>query len=178
MISVRPLFKNGLVTQGRFLVKMITLIISELDHDAAFNDNLYRLAVSHNAKGVKASEYGLVGEILFYALKRCIGPAYTVEVSRAWIKVFSRMLSVLVPKAIALELATDGDNQVRRLSEYEDEISRHEIEETDRRKELMKLAGDDKCPFSHGEPIDQRPMEKMVSSITKDDLKDVPDMVT
>ena len=87
-------------------------------------------------------------------------------------------MSVLVPKAIALELATDGDNQNRRLSEYEDEISRHEIEETDRRKELMKLAGDDKCPFSHGEPIDQRPLEKMVSKITKDDLKDVPDKVT
>ena len=172
--SVRPLFKNGLVTQGRFLVKMITLILSELNDDSRFSDSLYKLVVVHNKKGVKASEYGLVGEILFYTLRQCLGPAYTVQVSRVWIKVFSRMLRVIVPKAIALELATEGDNQDRRLSEYDDEEKKSEVLETERRQQLVGLSKEGACPFSHDSVKDNRENGKAAVGVTHDDLKDVP----
>jgi hypothetical protein len=157
---------------------MISLIVSELEYDADFNANLYRLAVSHNAKGIKASEYGLVGEILFFSLRKCIGPAYTVSVSRAWIKVFSRMLSVLVPKAIALELATDGDNQERRLSQYEEEEKSIEVRETQRKNDLLELAKTNQCPFSHESIKDARTFEKLAADVTRNDIYDVPNIVT
>lgn len=153
---------------------MITLILSELNDDLRFNESLYKLVVVHNKKGVKASEYGLVGEILFYTLRHCLGPAYTVLVSRAWIKVFSRMLRVIVPKAIALELATEGDNQGRRMSEYEDDERKSEVLETERRQQLVQLSKEGACPFSHESVKDTREMGKPVHKVTRDDLKDVP----
>lgn len=48
---------------------------------------------------------GIVGEVLFWALRLVIGyEVYTDEMHSAWVKVYSRMLRVIVPVAIAWEL--------------------------------------------------------------------------
>lgn len=48
---------------------------------------------------------GVVGEVLFYVLKACLGPTiYIASVHRAWVKVYSRMLTTIVPVAISMEL--------------------------------------------------------------------------
>jgi hypothetical protein len=170
------LFKDGLVTQGRFLVKMITLILSELNNDQKFNDVLYKLVVVHNSKGVKASEYGLVGEVLFYALRKCIGEAYTVQLSRIWIKIFSRMLRVIVPKAIALELASAGDNQDRRQSDYEADEKKIEYLQTERRKQLVELSKEGACPFSHEADQEAKSMKaelKVIADGKKEYLENI-----
>ena len=164
--SVRPLFKNGLVTQGKFLVKMISMLLGSIDDEQAFDESLYKLVVTHNARGVKASEYGMVGEVLFYTLRKCLGPAYSVDVSKAWIKVFSRMLRYIVPKAIALELSTSSDAQIDRFKSYDDELRSSEQKESEIRKRLLKeLQMDSACPFSHeGANMDYRPRERIEST--------------
>ena len=48
---------------------------------------------------------GVVGDVLFWTVRRVVGDDhYTVELHNAWVKVYSRMLKVLVPAGVALEL--------------------------------------------------------------------------
>lgn len=48
---------------------------------------------------------GIVGEVLFYTLRMCLGKSiYLPSVHRVWVKVYSRMLRTIVPVAVALEL--------------------------------------------------------------------------
>lgn len=61
---------------------------------------------------------GVVGEVLFWALKRCLGEAcYSAALHRAWVKIYSRMLRTIVPVAVSMELK-DGSAQVNRLKTY------------------------------------------------------------
>ena len=52
----KDLFKSGMKSQGKFLVKMISLALSELDDPEKFNASLVKLAEIHYKRGVKASE--------------------------------------------------------------------------------------------------------------------------
>ena len=52
----RSLFKNGMQSQGTFLVKMISLALSELDDPNKFDTTLIKLAEVHYFRGVKAVE--------------------------------------------------------------------------------------------------------------------------
>ena len=54
--TCRPMFKNGMKAQGRFLVKMITLALSEYDDPEKFEQTLVKLAEVHYHRGVKAVE--------------------------------------------------------------------------------------------------------------------------
>lgn len=123
--SAKPLFKGGLKTQGRFMVKMITLLLSNLDDREKFVDNLVKLAHVHNKRGIKAIEYGVVGEVLFYTLRTVTGPAYDMNTHRAWVLVFSSMLKTLIPIAIQYEMTTASKFQGDRdhMSQYSDEGS-------------------------------------------------------
>jgi len=60
---------------------------------------------------------GVVGEVLFYVLKKVIGiDYYNSHLHLAWVKVYSRMLSIIVPTAVSLELQTGSSYQLKRLS--------------------------------------------------------------
>lgn len=52
------MFKTGLKTQGKFLVKIISIALSEIDDNdnSKFVSTLTALAENHNKKGVKAIE--------------------------------------------------------------------------------------------------------------------------
>lgn len=52
----KHLFKSGMRSQGKFLVKMISLALSELDDPSQFDKNLVKLAEIHYHRGVKAVE--------------------------------------------------------------------------------------------------------------------------
>lgn len=52
----RGLFKSGMKSQGKFLVKMISLALSELDAAEKFDKNLTKLAEVHYQRGVKTVE--------------------------------------------------------------------------------------------------------------------------
>jgi hypothetical protein len=52
----RQLFKGGMRSQGKFLVKMISLALSEMDDPEKFDKNLVKLAEIHYQRGVKAVE--------------------------------------------------------------------------------------------------------------------------
>ena len=52
----RPMFKSGLKQQGKFLVRMMTQVLSIFGDDMKFVETLVKLTESHNERGVKAVE--------------------------------------------------------------------------------------------------------------------------
>ena len=63
------------------------------------------------------SSDGIVGEVLFWTLKQCLGTAYDAYTHFLWVKVMSRMLRIMVPVAVSFEISTGGVHQKRRVFE-------------------------------------------------------------
>lgn len=109
----KPLFTTGLVSQGTFLVKMISITLKQLGDPDNFQKIMEGLALRHCQKGVKAVEYGIVGDVLFHTMARVEGPnEYTAEVHMSWRKIYSAMLRIILPLCIQYEKG--GANQITR----------------------------------------------------------------
>ena len=52
----RAMFKSGMKTQGKFLVKMISLCLSEITDTDKLTVTLTKLTEVHNTRGVKSIE--------------------------------------------------------------------------------------------------------------------------
>lgn len=125
----KPMFKSGMKAQGKALVKIVTLSLSMFNEDEKFDAVLNKLATVHNERGVKAVEYGIMGETLIWALSKCLGPTcFTPAVVTAWIRVFCRMLKVMLPLAVAYEL-DHGEAQQKRISEMQAEMEKNSAKE-------------------------------------------------
>jgi hemoglobin-like flavoprotein len=96
----RKLFTTTVNSQGKFLVMMISSCLKQLDHPERFASSMITLAEKHCEKGVRSNEYGIVGDVLFYTLQKCLGESYDDQTERAWIKIYSSMLKHIVPRAL------------------------------------------------------------------------------
>lgn len=100
----KPLFKGGLQTQGKFLVKMISITLGQLRSTVEFKNTMRALTIRHCERGVKAIEYGVMGDVLFHTIKKCVGDAvFTSTVFDAWTRIYSVMLQEIVPLAVHYE---------------------------------------------------------------------------
>jgi len=65
---------------------------------------------------------GIVGEVLFWVLRQVLGAEmYSHTVHMAWVKVYNRMLSIIVPKAVALEVRRGASE------EHDDRLQHHQL---------------------------------------------------
>eukprot|EP00599_Poterioochromonas_sp_BG-1_P010764 CAMPEP_0173154946 /NCGR_PEP_ID=MMETSP1105-20130129/13790_1 /TAXON_ID=2985 /ORGANISM="Ochromonas sp., Strain BG-1" /LENGTH=221 /DNA_ID=CAMNT_0014071233 /DNA_START=125 /DNA_END=790 /DNA_ORIENTATION=- len=100
------MFKKSSLKQGTLILNMFTALIKEIDNPEAFNKYLKMLALSHIKIGVKATEFGIFGEALFWALRAVLGPDdYDLITHTAWLKFYSRILDGVVPIVLAHEMA-------------------------------------------------------------------------
>lgn len=104
-------------TQGKFLSSLFSFIFTILDNKKKFQEKLEELAKGHAAKGVKSSEYAIIGEVMFWTLKLVLGSNYDVPTHEAWVKIFSQMLSVMVPLSISYELK-NNKAQLERVKRF------------------------------------------------------------
>ena len=112
----RPMFTNA--AQGRFFVKMISLSLSLLEDNAGFEKTLTKLTETHNERGVKSIEYGVVGEVILWTMRYVLGPdTYTPELHMVWLRILCRMLKVMIPVAVKFEME-NGRAQEARMHEY------------------------------------------------------------
>ena len=114
----RPMFKDP-KSQGNFLVALFSFIFTAFDNPPVYRAKLNYLGEVHSLRGVKATEYGIVGEVMFWTLGKILGPAYTPEVHDAWVKIFSSMMKIIVPIAVAHEIK-DNSAQLARLEKSQD----------------------------------------------------------
>jgi hypothetical protein len=56
------MFKSA-VSKGSFIHGLLSFLFTVLEHKKAFHAKLLNIAESHCHKGVKAVEYGIVGEV-------------------------------------------------------------------------------------------------------------------
>ena len=54
------MFSAGLKSQGKFLVKMMSLTLSLADKEAEFDEAMHKLAEVHNQRGIKALECKII----------------------------------------------------------------------------------------------------------------------
>lgn len=102
----RPLFTSGIKSQGKLLVKIVTMALGMLEDEKKFDEQMVALAENYYMKGIRAVEYGILGETLFWTLKKIVGTElYNVDMHMIWVRIYCRMLSVIVPRAVALEMA-------------------------------------------------------------------------
>jgi hypothetical protein len=60
---------------------------------------------------------------LFWSLNQCLGSeVFTGNVRNGWIKVYSKMLSIMVPVAVAYELAGKSVKQKKRLADGKNDV--------------------------------------------------------
>lgn len=90
-----------------------------MDNVNKFVSRLEKLAESHAKKGIKSCEYGVVGEVMFWSLRKVLGKSYTHGIHTAWVKIFSSMLKIIVPLSIEHELKSNAA-QLKRISEFEE----------------------------------------------------------
>lgn len=125
--TAKQLFKSDIKDQGKFLVMMMSLALSEYSKPSQFDKSLVKLAEIHFKKGVKATECksaistlrckfsdflpdGIVGDVLFWTLRRVLGSDYfTPALLRIWIKIYSRMLKSIMPVAVVCELNAEKE---------------------------------------------------------------------
>jgi len=53
----------------------------------------------------------VVGEVLLWALEKVMGASYDAQMNLAWVKVYSRLLMIIIPTAVALELKEHQSNE-------------------------------------------------------------------
>ena len=104
----RQLFTREMMTQGSFLVRMISLSLQEMHDMDNFRDMMCSLAEKHCTYGVKGVEYGIAGDVLLYSLAAVLGDeVYTSAAHFAWRKVYSAMLNHIIPICIQHERAAN-----------------------------------------------------------------------
>lgn len=77
--------------------------LQQCDDKLKFQKAMVALAERHCERGVKAVEYGIIGDVLFYTLQETAGALYTPTVEACWKKVFSSMLAIIVPLCVSYE---------------------------------------------------------------------------
>jgi hemoglobin-like flavoprotein len=104
--ACKSLFKNNIQTQGKALAKIISFLLKDHNDKTMLNQVMEDLAERHiNTYFVKAHEYGILGEVLLYALARCVGgERFDMETSLAWVRIYSMVISIVVPIHVKAEL--------------------------------------------------------------------------
>jgi hemoglobin-like flavoprotein len=82
---------------------MISMSLNQCEDQDKFKKSMIDLAERHCERGVKAVEYGIIGDVLFYSLEATAGGLYSPAVEACWKKVFSSMLAIIVPLCIRYE---------------------------------------------------------------------------
>eukprot|EP00607_Mallomonas_marina_P007162 CAMPEP_0182416392 /NCGR_PEP_ID=MMETSP1167-20130531/681_1 /TAXON_ID=2988 /ORGANISM="Mallomonas Sp, Strain CCMP3275" /LENGTH=266 /DNA_ID=CAMNT_0024589111 /DNA_START=42 /DNA_END=842 /DNA_ORIENTATION=- len=102
--SSKPLFKSNIMSQGRVLIGIITTALNQLKEPETFKTMLTNLTHVHSQRGVRGMQYGIAGDVLFWTLDKCLGADFDDETRISWACIFSYMLSIMVPVAVADEI--------------------------------------------------------------------------
>lgn len=103
--SLKPLFKSDMAEQGKKLMQMLSVAVSNLANLEEIVPAIEALAVRHVAYQVTPQMYDTVGEALLWTLGEGLGDAFTPEVEAAWIEVYTTLATVM--KMAAYSPTTD-----------------------------------------------------------------------
>ena len=101
--EAQPLISEKAVRSGKFLGSVMQLCFTQLQDVKNFRKKIAALAESHCQMGIRTIEYGIIGDVLFWTLRKILREAFTRRVEEAWCRLFSSMLKIIVPIAVGFE---------------------------------------------------------------------------
>lgn len=103
--SAKVFFKNtNMQAQGRVLCGVISTALNQLKNPDGFIQLLTKMTHVHSERGIRAMQYGIIGDVLIYSLRACLGSLFDQKATDAWYKVYSYMLKVIVPISLEDEI--------------------------------------------------------------------------
>ena len=96
-------FQSGCSSHQVAVVNTLSLILRQLSEEGSATEVLHAIADKHSLVGVKAVEYGIFGDVLFYSLRVVLRDEYTAATDAAWKRLYSSFLCVLIPRCSANE---------------------------------------------------------------------------
>src|SRR5882757_3954680 len=93
--SLKPLFKGDIPEQSRKLMQMITVAVNGLDKLETIVPAVQALGARHARYGVVDAHYDIVAAALLWTLERGLGPAFTPDVSAAWVAAYTLLADTM-----------------------------------------------------------------------------------
>jgi hemoglobin-like flavoprotein len=87
--SLKALFPDSMMEQGKKLMMMINTAVNGLDRLNEIVPAVEALGERHVAYGVRDEHYDTVGEALIWTLGAGLGDAFTDEVKSAWVTTYT-----------------------------------------------------------------------------------------
>jgi hemoglobin-like flavoprotein len=97
--EVKPLFKGDMKDQGRKLMAMLNTAVNGLDNLETLIEPLKNSGAAHKVYGVKAEDYGKVGDAFLWTLGQGLGDAFTDDVKEAWTATYTTVAGVMIEGA-------------------------------------------------------------------------------
>ena len=97
--SLKKLFKNDMVEQGKKLMSMLDAAVKLLNDTDKLIPVLQKLGVKHVTYGVKNEHYDTVGAALLKTLDAGLGKEFTAPVKKAWIAVYTTLATTMTDAA-------------------------------------------------------------------------------
>jgi len=101
----------SMATQGKLVAGVISSALGMLRDPIRLRKKLTAMTEKHNGKGIKSVYYGYMGTALFYALKHVLGSEFDDHTARSWVKIFSFLLSIIIPVVVNYETNNSRKNQ-------------------------------------------------------------------
>ena len=93
--SLRPMFRGDMVEQGRKLMTMLGVALSNVDKLATLHPALENLGRRHVGYGISKHHYATVGQALINTLEAAFGEAFTPEVRAAWVSLYGALVDAI-----------------------------------------------------------------------------------
>lgn len=93
--TVRPMFTNDIVEQGKKLMMSINTVVNALDKIETMVPVIQDMGRRHAGYGVKPQHYDTVGTALLWTLEMGLGPSFTPEVRSSWTRAYTLLASVM-----------------------------------------------------------------------------------
>ena len=104
--TLRPMFTSDLREQGKKLMSMLAMVVSNLRHLDRIVPGVRALGERHVHYGVRDEHYATVGSALLWTLERGLGSFFTEDVREAWAAAFSLV-------AVTMRDAAAGASRMR-----------------------------------------------------------------
>lgn len=88
--------RTPLPEQSKKLLTMLSYVIAKLDKLEDMMSKVSKLAIRHNAYGVKDEHYTAVGSALLWTLEQGLGKEWNEELQSAWTEVYTVLAGVMM----------------------------------------------------------------------------------
>jgi hemoglobin-like flavoprotein len=99
--SLRPLFKGDMEEQGRKLMRMIGIVVTNLTRLETIIVALRRMGEKHATYGVREQHYGTVAQALLWTLAQGLGEHWNPALEEAWTAAYTTLSGVMIEAARA-----------------------------------------------------------------------------